>query len=238
MVAAKENGRRIGLGMEGQVVSVELDTGAKCKEAVAVEIARRKKEKEDAKKIANGTGTPLANGSSQLPPAPLPSNPNLPSFLPPKPPPPISNQPPTPIYMGPSARKLGGRSAGSNASVLLGSRMSASTPPPPPVPTPPARQRTPSPPPPPPPQPVEPPPPLPKPQSEADKEAEHEALILVLQKNAKEHVKIDGLPIGRGVLDRSGMIGLREEDVMKFFDGFDPEKVGKFAHCGIFTEAQ
>jgi RNA recognition motif-containing protein len=228
MVASKENGRRIGVGTEGLVVSVELDAGPKCKEKVAAEIARRRKKIEDAKKAAANPGTPLSNGTSQPTPAPLPpsSNPNLPSFLPPKPPPPISNQPPTPIYMGSTARKAGGRSANSNASVLLGSRMSASTPPPPPVAVPPVRMRTPSPPPPPPPQPIEPPPPLPKPQSEADKEAEHEALILVLQKNAKEHVRIDGLPIGRGVLDRSGMIGLKEEDVMAFFDGFDPEKVG------------
>lgn len=40
-------------------------------------------------------------------------------------------------------------------------------------------------------------------------------------------MRVDGLPVGRGVLDRSGMIGggVKEEDVKAFFDGFDPESV-------------
>jgi hypothetical protein len=71
---------------------------------------------------------------------------------------------------------------------------------------------------------------LPKPQSEAEREAEHEELVLVLRKNAKEHIRIDGLPVGRGILDRSGMVGLKESDVMTFFDGFDPDNVGYFTY--------
>jgi hypothetical protein len=50
----------------------------------------------------------------------------------------------------------------------------------------------------------------------------------VLEASGKEHIKIDGLPLGRGVLDRSGMIGLKEADVKEFFDGFEPDQVGPF----------
>lgn len=48
----------------------------------------------------------------------------------------------------------------------------------------------------------------------------------MLEASGKEHIKIDGLPLGRGVLDRSGMIGLKEADVKEFFDGFEPDQVG------------
>lgn len=48
----------------------------------------------------------------------------------------------------------------------------------------------------------------------------------MLEASGKEHIKIDGLPLGRGVLDRSGMIGLKEADVKDFFDGFEPDQVG------------
>lgn len=50
----------------------------------------------------------------------------------------------------------------------------------------------------------------------------------MLEASGKEHIKIDGLPLGRGVLDRSGMIGLKEADVKEFFDGFEPDQVGLF----------
>lgn len=50
----------------------------------------------------------------------------------------------------------------------------------------------------------------------------------MLEASGKEHIKIDGLPLGRGVLDRSGMIGLKEADVKEFFDGFEPDQVGPF----------
>lgn len=114
----------------------------------------------------------------------------------PTPPPPTTAPPPVPSAPPPSFSMP-------PSSALLSARVNAPAPPPP----------------------SEPPPPLPKPQDEEDKEAAHEALILVLQKNGKEHIRLDGLPTGRGVLDRSGMIGLREKDVMEFFDGFDPDDV-------------
>ena len=60
--------------------------------------------------------------------------------------------------------------------------------------------------------------------------------FFLLFQNAKEHVRIDGLPNGRGVLDRSGMIGggVKEEDVKSFFDGFDPESV-VHDHTGYYV---
>lgn len=228
MIANKENGQRIGVGTEGKEVKVELDSGQKCKELVNSEILKRRKKADDAKRsTTSGPPEPTTTMPTTSNPVakPMPPGPNmvsnLPPFLPAKPPPSVIHQP-SPIHA--SSIRKGAASRAPN--VLLGSRMSAITPPPKSKPTesPRAPTRTPTPPSQPPP-PVEPPPPLPKPQSETDKEAEHEALVLVLQKNAKEHVRIDGLPVGRGVLDRSGMIGLKEEDVMNFFDGFDPENV-------------
>ena len=56
----------------------------------------------------------------------------------------------------------------------------------------------------------------------------------MLEASGKEHIKIDGLPLGRGVLDRSGMIGLKEADVKEFFDGFEPDQVGVFMSVMVF----
>ncbi|KAG8814852.1 histone methyltransferase set1, partial [Serendipita sp. 399] len=283
MVAAREHGQRIGIGTESRQVTVELDSGSKCKELVDAEIAARRKRAPavvaaapsknvapigdpDAKPhtssvggSSRSAGTPIPNStasstsrstpsrpppssSSSATPASTSANASLP-FLPARPPPSVAQSPLPPSHASTSSRKgLPSRSSES----LLGSRMATTPPPstvPPPLPHPPPPpppktmamimkpldppEATPQPPntAPPPPPPSEPPPPLPKPQSEADKDAEHEALILVLQKNGKEHIRIDGLPTGRGILDRGGMIGLKDADVLQFFDAFDPDTV-------------
>ncbi|KAG9056786.1 histone methyltransferase set1 [Serendipita sp. 407] len=300
MVAARENGQRIGIGTEGRQVTVELDSGSKCKDLVNAEITARRKRTSaapssgvipnadsDAKNPvvsssavggSRSVGTPNANGaassSKSTPSRPPPSSSSsapatatttttatattpaaadstttytsssLP-FLPRRPPPSVTQQSQQPSSHSSTSSRKGPPSRSSDA--LLGARMATTPPPPtvpPPLPHPPPPpppktmamimkpldppDATPQPPssaPPPPPPPSEPPPPLPKPQAEIDKEAEHEALVLVLQKNGKEHIRIDGLPTGRGILDRGGMIGLKDEDVLGFFDGFDPDVV-------------
>ena len=88
-----------------------------------------------------------------------------------------------------------------------------------------------------PPSPIDPPPPppqrtVPKPRTPADiereREEEQEEIVKVLEASRKEYIKIDALPLGRGVLDCSGMIGLKEADVKEFFGGFKPDQVSLF----------
>lgn len=140
-----------------------------------------------------------------------------PSHIPSLPPRPVVPIPLLPgAIVGPNRRIIPPSRA---PQALFASRMSAVTPPQ--LPSPPPRTPSPQLPPPPP---TEPPPPLPK----ANDEEDHEKLLLSLQRNGREHIRIDGLPTGKGVLNRSGMIGLKSEDVKEFFDGFDPELVGVY----------
>lgn len=271
-VAEKEDGQRVWLGGEGQVIKVELDSAQqeKCKQRVNAEIIRRKKE-QDAKSmrpppnplqgsssasasVPQATSTVLqvkrdasASTSTSTTATPLNASAAQKSsgantslsgngILPPK---------PTVVF--PSA-VANGSTRGVSASRMSSDapmsdhrrRTSVRSP----LHSPshsrsrsrsPARPRSPTRSPRRPPSPVDPPPPppqrtIPKPKTPADiereREEEHEEILKVLEASGKEHIKIDGLPLGRGVLDRSGMIGLKEADVKDFFDGFEPDQVG------------
>ncbi|SRR5258706_5531945 len=279
-VAEKEDGQRVWLGGEGQVIKVELDSAQqeKCKQRVNAEIVRRKKE-QDAKSMrpppnpllgsssssssasataatgtmlhvkrdasASTTTTPL-NASclqkSSIANTSIPGN----GILPPK---------PTATFtftaVNGSTRGISASRMSSDAPIdlrrLAPSRRSPSS-----LHSPsrsrsrsrsPARACSPTRSPRRPPSPVDPPPPppqrtIPKPRTPADiereREEEHEEILKVLEASGKEHIKIDGLPLGRGVLDRSGMIGLKEADVKEFFDGFEPDQVGLFMSVVVF----
>ena len=273
-VTEKEDGQRVWLGGEGQVIKVELDSAQqeKCKQRVNAEIVRRKKEQE-AKAMrpppnpllgpssssssasassatgamsqvkrdasASTTATPLNASSmhkSSVANTSIPGN----GILPPKP----TTAFPSATVNG-STRGISASRMSSEAPIDLRRRASSRRSPSPLHSTPrsrsrsrsPARARSPTWSPRRPPSPVDPPPPppqrtIPKPKTPADiereREEEHEEILKVLEASGKEHIKIDGLPLGRGVLDRSGMIGLKEADVKEFFDGFEPDQVGPF----------
>ena len=281
-VARKEDGQRVWLGGEGQVVKVELDSAQqeKCRQRVNAEIVRRKKEQEaksmrpppnplqrhsssassssasasasasaavpqvkrDASASASASTTashlnaPSAQKSS-VADTPLPGN----GILPPKP----TAAFPSAVVNG-STRSVSASRMSNEGSGSLDRRRPPARPSPSPAHSPshspsrprsPPRTRSPTRSPRRPPSPIDPPPPppqrmVPKLKTPADiereREEEHEEILKVLEASGKEHIKIDGLPLGRGVLDRSGMIGLKEADVKEFFDGFEPDQVGHF----------
>ena len=280
-IVEKEDGQRVWLGGEGQVIKVELDSAQqeKCKQRVNAEIIRRKKE-QDAKSM-RPPPNPLLGSSSSSSSASAPSatgtmlqvkrdasagttttplhassvqkssvaNTSIPGngILPPKP----TTAFPFAAVNG-STRGISASRMSSEAPVDLRrrapSRRSPSS-----LHSPsrsrsrsfsPARACSPTRSPRRPPSPVDPPPPppqrtIPKPRTPADiereREEEHEEILKVLEASGKEHIKIDGLPLGRGVLDRSGMIGLKEADVKEFFDGFEPDQVGLFMSVVVFV---
>jgi hypothetical protein len=268
-VVARENGQRVWLGGEGQLIHVELDSAQqeKCKQRVNAEIARRRKE-HDAKAmrpppnpppLAGTSSSSSASSASSAAPGALPqgagdagtstaATPLNSSALQQQkssssganaaaPGPANAVLPPKPTAAFPAAAAVNGPSRTVSASRMSteapnrrrrahspGRSRSPSR----------SRSRTPTRSPRRPPSPGEPPPPppqrtIPKPKTPADlereREEEHEEILKVLEASGKEHIKIDGLPLGRGVLDRSGMIGLKEADVKEFFDGFEPDQV-------------
>jgi RNA recognition motif. (a.k.a. RRM, RBD, or RNP domain) len=283
-VVEKEDGQRVWLGGEGQVIKVELDSAQqeKCKQRVNAEIVRRKKEQEaksmrpppnplpgassssmstssaagavpQVKGDANAsmTGTLLNVSSLQksgVANTPLPGN----GILPLKP----NAAFPSAVVNG-TTRSISASRMSSEALIDHHRRRGSSRRSPSPSHSPsrsrsrspsrsPGRARSPTRSPRRPPSPAEPPPPppqrtIPKPKTAADiqreRDEEHEEILKVLEASGKEHIKIDGLPLGRGVLDRSGMIGLKEADVKEFFDGFEPDQVGHFCLVVVLLAA-
>lgn len=272
-VAEKEDGQRVWLGGEGQVIRVELDSAQqeKCKQRVNAEIVRRKKEQEaksmrpppnpllgsssssssasapsstgaihQVKRDASASTTATLQNASSVQKSSVAST-SMPGngILPPKPTAAfpstavngstrgisasrMSSEAPIDLRRrGPSRRSPSlhspsrSRSRSRSPARASSPTRSPRRPPSPADPPPPPPQRT-----------------IPKPKTPADiereREEEHEEILKVLEASGKEHIKIDGLPLGRGVLDRSGMIGLKEADVKEFFDGFEPDQVGPF----------